>query len=218
MRNQFEKIAKTGKSLIKRVASRVEGDEKRQEVARIAEDFQRLRVMSLTDDGLFALHDRSLASEERMRELTASLNAVTRRYGEATSMVARGANRLMDDVAREERSTLTKSLLGISAIVAGSIASGLLAGGLLGGSIVRPVRRLTEAMRRLAQGDTDLGVPDTERRDELGVMALAVQVFKENAIERFQLEAERTAEREAKEKRDNRGGKDDRRLRRLDGV
>jgi methyl-accepting chemotaxis protein len=201
MRNQFEKIAKTGESLIKRVASRVEGDEKRQEIARIAEDFQRLRAMSLTDNGLFALHDRSLASEERMRELTASLDAVTHRYDEATSIVVREAKRLMDDASKEVQSTLAAALLGISAIIAVSIAFGLLAAGLLGGNIVRPVRRLTETMQRLARGDTDLGVPDTERRDELGVMAVAVQVFKENAIERLRLETERTVELEAKEKR-----------------
>src|SRR5690606_15772782 len=47
--------------------------------------------------------------------------------------------------------------------------------------IVRPVRRMTAAMNALAAGDTEVAVPEVGRRDEIGEMAKAVQVFKENA-------------------------------------
>jgi methyl-accepting chemotaxis protein len=56
--------------------------------------------------------------------------------------------------------------------------------------IARPIARMTEVMRRLADKDTAVAVTGLGRRDEIGAMADAVQVFKENAIERGKLEAE----------------------------
>jgi methyl-accepting chemotaxis protein len=67
----------------------------------------------------------------------------------------------------------------------------------IGRSIAGPVRQMTTAMARLAGGDLEVEVPARGRRDELGEMAAAVQVFKDNAIERQRLEAEQAAEREA---------------------
>ena len=52
-------------------------------------------------------------------------------------------------------------------------------------------------MRRLAAGEVDLDVPGKERRDEVGEMAQAVDVFKQNAVERRRLEAETVANRVA---------------------
>jgi methyl-accepting chemotaxis protein len=52
-----------------------------------------------------------------------------------------------------------------------------------------PLRGMTVAMSRLAEGDTQIEIPATERADELGEMAGAVQIFKENAIERERLRA-----------------------------
>lgn len=57
-------------------------------------------------------------------------------------------------------------------------------------SIVRPVRAMTDAMGRLASGDLDCEVPARERKDEIGDMAKAVQVFKDNAVRVRALEAE----------------------------
>ncbi|MEI6556999.1 MAG: methyl-accepting chemotaxis protein [Rhodospirillaceae bacterium] len=56
--------------------------------------------------------------------------------------------------------------------------------------VTRPVRAITAAMRRLAAGDLDVAIPGAGRRDELGEMASAVAVFKENAAEVARLSAE----------------------------
>ncbi len=56
--------------------------------------------------------------------------------------------------------------------------------------ILSPVGSMTAAMNDLAGGDTTVEVPATERRDEIGKMAQAVQVFKENAIEMDRMRAE----------------------------
>jgi two-component system, OmpR family, sensor kinase len=50
-------------------------------------------------------------------------------------------------------------------------------------SISTPLLTLAERMRRLAAHDTDIDIPETERCDEIGEMAQAAVVFRNNAIE-----------------------------------
>ncbi|MFC4764089.1 response regulator [Dyella koreensis] len=49
--------------------------------------------------------------------------------------------------------------------------------------ITRPIRRMTDLMTRLAQHDHSVDIRQLERRDEIGEMARALQVFKQMAIE-----------------------------------
>jgi methyl-accepting chemotaxis protein len=56
--------------------------------------------------------------------------------------------------------------------------------------VLRPLLGITGAMQRLAEGDLDLQVPHAERTDEIGRMARAVQVFKDNAARMKALETE----------------------------
>jgi signal transduction histidine kinase len=78
-------------------------------------------------------------------------------------------------------------------VLGAAAASGLLGVGLallVGLSITRPIGRLAGAMRRIASGSLELEVPDRGRRDEIGAMAGAVEVFKDNMIRTVQLTAE----------------------------
>ncbi|WP_353859320.1 HAMP domain-containing methyl-accepting chemotaxis protein [Azospirillum formosense] len=71
-------------------------------------------------------------------------------------------------------------------------------------SITRPLRLIEGVMERLAGGDRTATVPETGRRDEIGAMARAVSVFKENLQRTHELEQEsRRAERRAEEEREN---------------
>ena len=54
--------------------------------------------------------------------------------------------------------------------------------------VARPISAITGSMRTLAGGDTETEVPFANRRDEIGEMAAAVSVFRNNAIERAALE------------------------------
>jgi methyl-accepting chemotaxis protein len=56
------------------------------------------------------------------------------------------------------------------------------------GSVVRPLERLGDAMTRLARGDLQVQAPGGDRRDEIGGMARAVQVFKDLGLEKLKLE------------------------------
>ena len=91
----------------------------------------------------------------------------------------------------------------ITFIVAGAaIVLGLLAAWLIGTGLSRPIIAMTGAMGTLAEGDLEVEIPGAGRKDEVGAMASAVQVFKENAIEVRRLEAERVEnERRAEEQK-----------------
>ncbi len=67
--------------------------------------------------------------------------------------------------------------------------------------IVRPISAMTGAMGELAQGNKAIDIPARDRQDEIGDMAKAVEVFKENAIEAERLAADQAKENEAKAKR-----------------
>jgi methyl-accepting chemotaxis protein len=56
--------------------------------------------------------------------------------------------------------------------------------------VIRPLGRMTSFMGVLASGDTTAEVPDRGRKDEIGAMAAAVQVFKNGMIHNGELEAE----------------------------
>jgi methyl-accepting chemotaxis protein len=49
--------------------------------------------------------------------------------------------------------------------------------------VVRPIARMTSVMKLLSEGALDVVIPSAQRRDEVGQMAKAVDVFRTNAIE-----------------------------------
>jgi methyl-accepting chemotaxis protein len=69
---------------------------------------------------------------------------------------------------------------------------------LLGRGMSRPLAAITGVMNRLSSGDTDVTIPGGDRKDELGTMAVAVDVFRRSMIEAGSLrEAQEAAKLEA---------------------
>ncbi len=101
------------------------------------------------------------------------------------------------DAIRELRGSLW-TLLGVG------LAIGIFVAFFVTRGITKPLAAMTSAMRRLADGDLEAEVPARERHDEIGLMAQAVEVFKQQAVENQamhsqQEEMQRTAERERKQ-------------------
>ncbi|QCG97806.1 HAMP domain-containing protein [Azospirillum sp. TSA2s] len=102
--------------------------------------------------------------------------------------------------AQSDMETTTKLLIGMAV---GAFVLGILVALITARSIVRPVVQMTGTMTELAAGNLTVDVPALENRDEIGRMAKAVLVFKDNAVEKKRMdEAERErleAERRAAE-------------------
>jgi signal transduction histidine kinase len=89
---------------------------------------------------------------------------------------AREANDRADSAYRQAR-----WLIGVAMLFAGVLGAGALL--YVRHAISRPLLNLAGRMHRLAENDTDIDIPGTQRRDEIGEMARAVVVFRNNAIE-----------------------------------
>jgi methyl-accepting chemotaxis protein len=90
------------------------------------------------------------------------------------------------------------TLVGASALTA---AAGIVIALLIGRSIGRPIVAITRIMSTLAGGDTEVVIPAIKRRDEIGTMARAVEVFKQNAIAASQLNSADVQEQAEKKNR-----------------
>ncbi len=84
----------------------------------------------------------------------------------------------------------------------GAVLLGLAFSWWIGRSITRPLDGLTQAMTKLAAGDTSARIPVTAAKDELGAMARTVIVFRDTMIERERLAQSQAA---ANRERENRG-------------
>ncbi|MBK1664824.1 methyl-accepting chemotaxis protein [Rhodospirillum rubrum] len=94
------------------------------------------------------------------------------------------------EAARQGERTHTMMLVALIAI--GLAMVGLITA--ISRSITRPITAMTGAMGDLAKGNLDVAVPALERRDEIGAMAKAVEVFKRNSQERQRLEEREKAD------------------------
>ncbi len=112
-----------------------------------------------------------------------------------------GIRGLIHDLSASERSLLSvrsdaqnwASEMARWSMILGSVAAALLAigfGWLLTRTIASPVTMLTNTMGQLASGNLNVPVDETERKDEIGAMARAVQIFKESGLRLKAAEAE----------------------------
>jgi len=110
---------------------------------------------------------------------------------------------LMKERQASNEATVSSAFNIIVLSTIGAVLAGSAIAWIVGASISGPIAKITSAMRRLADGDTAVEITGVERRDEVGDIAKATQVFKDNAIEKIELErkqadAERLSQEETR--------------------
>ncbi|WP_029935678.1 methyl-accepting chemotaxis protein [Sphingomonas sp. UNC305MFCol5.2] len=96
------------------------------------------------------------------------------------------AKALSNDLSASASSTSTTMLVVSLIAIAVAIGIGLLVSRL---GITAPITNLQARMKTLAEGNNAADVPGTDRGDEIGAMAKAVLVFREQAIEKEKADA-----------------------------
>ena len=124
-----------------------------------------------------------VAMQQQLDRASASLEADYNRSSRHTRAIV------------QQGSLLQEILAGI-ALVAGTTLAVL-----IGRGIVKPLTAMTTAMMKLAAGDNSISIPAHDNSDEIGDMARAVEVFRENAIKGDASTTEQQAERAIKEQR-----------------
>ena len=129
--------------------------------------------------------DPALANEQGNNEANrANRKAYQAEIDEVVKKDQADFDALHADLARFQ-SIVLPSVLGV--ILIGLIAGTATAIFIATRHVVRPLAAMTAAMGRLAQGDLKVEIPGLGKTDEIGQMATAVGVFKENAIQVAQL-------------------------------
>ncbi|QND21564.1 HAMP domain-containing protein [Rhizobium leguminosarum bv. viciae] len=124
--------------------------------------------------------------------INAKLNALTPKMiannDAMMAMLNDGGDALSASV--NERIVFCFVLIGIAVLAAVGFSVVVAQKGIAG-----PMTQLRQRMTRLAEGDTTSDVSGLDRGDEVGQMAKAVSVFRDNAIERGRIEARAEADR-----------------------
>ncbi len=173
------------------------------EMSELAEnDLQRLALQRLS-----ARTEALRQGLEKLSEQLSNRTELLRNTIDASQAEAIGA---IDDLSakmreREQRAqetfdrtlaNISRRVLSIAVIFLGIILS---VGVLIALSIRLPLQQIMTAMRAITLGDYDREVQGTDARDEVGAMARAVEVFRENAIAKRKTEDELRASKEKAE-------------------
>ncbi len=151
-----------------------------------------LRAEAQAHAETFAALQATLQSQAEAREAMATLRA------EIAALIAATNGEIAQET--QARDAFSRTLIVVGSLIA-LLLGGVLAF-LLGRSISKPLGALGATMSRLARNDFTVEVPGRERRDEIGDMAGALQIFKESGIEMERLRAAQAAsQRRAQEEK-----------------
>ncbi len=112
------------------------------------------------------------------------------------SVKMRGREQKAQETFDRTLADISRRVLSIAVIFLGIIIT---AGVLIALSIRLPLQQIMTAMRAITSGDYDRRVQGTTAKDEVGAMARAVEVFRENAIAKRKTEDELRASKEKAE-------------------
>ena len=184
---QIEKRMENAKTLIPEHAAAIAAFQKRA-----------LEIVALTDEAV------KFAAEGKDEEAKAPMNAADVLVGPLEADIKTWVENYMGiiearskELTAETDATIFYSLLGMFAAFAAIIGASIL---VTTRGITTPIARLRERMTTLANGETSVEVPGLARRDELGQMAKAVSVFRDNALTKIAMEKDAEASRSLSER------------------
>ncbi|EUB96843.1 methyl-accepting chemotaxis sensory transducer [Rhizobium sp. CF080] len=156
------------------------------------------QVLALTDQAV------QYGSQDRNDEARSTLIKADKLVAPLTTDIAGFLDAFNKEIVKtssaltdETDSTIMTALSTLVVVFALGIIAALL---IAAKGITTPVARLRERMTSLAAGNTEAPVEGQDRRDELGQMAAAVSVFRDNAIERIRLERDADSNRSLSER------------------
>ncbi|MCV6600209.1 MAG: methyl-accepting chemotaxis protein [Cohaesibacter sp.] len=199
MRAKFEALAhkvdeeiKMGEETAKAALLIAHTDEERAEYSHILDalikiehehkdyDEKALKVLNLAEAGQIHLASKSVKQVEALeQQLDHELVALLTEIERFTLLSAKTAE------AHEKEAIQQMIILSVLAFAGGMIVSWVI--GLHG--ISRPLMQIVTAMRDLANGQHDVALDEKPRKDEIGEMASALKIFRENAKAKLALES-----------------------------
>ena len=122
-----------------------------------------------------------------------TLNKIGPAVSAATQSLGDNAAKRQDELGPRAAASIDRGTVTAMAIAGVAILLGIAIGFAVARSITKTIIAMTGAMGALASGNRGVEIPAQGRGDEIGQMAAAVQVFKDNMIEADRLRAEQEA-------------------------
>src|SRR5690242_15344265 len=143
-------------------------------------------------DLLPALRSRDTAKAENAYARLTQDYAAHRTVIDGLVEKANKQNSDLEGIAAARDRSISHVVWSVSGLVLLIVVAGLVG---LAFGVVRPLVRITEAMRKIAAGDITAAVPFAGRGDEIGSMAEALAIFKDNAVENARLREKQEQDR-----------------------
>lgn len=189
-------------------------------IAEVAQDFTKYRALLATDaernesDSLQQQWAHYLQLSQEMIELAKDKDnhpAVARYTGDLRSNFNQYFAELQKTIdhavgegeasGKQAASTYQSARIWVAGLILLAFLLCFLCGSLMVTGISTPITLMTETMKRLASRDWSVEIPGADRRDEIGSMAGAVKVFKDNMVNGEAMQREQESERASRQRR-----------------
>ena len=139
----------------------------------------------------------SAAAEKQFPDFVTTFEELEKALSNVSDLIGTSANAAKESA--ERTASRARNILIVTFLVAfGAVIAAVF---WMVRAICTPLNAMTGAMGTLAGGNTTVEIPARDRKDEIGNMAAAMQVFKDNAIRAEEMAVEQRREHEAKTKR-----------------
>ncbi|MGE6740968.1 methyl-accepting chemotaxis protein [Allorhizobium pseudoryzae] len=144
--------------------------------------------------GKSATQESEVAASQQtfLQQCQPAFAALSPRFTAVTTEMVEAAAKTSVELTDQVDSTAKQTIVGVLVALVIVLTAGFLA---IRSWLVTPLRSMSDTMKTLANGDLSAVVEGTERRDEVGIMAKAVQIFKDNGLRTRELEQEAEANR-----------------------
>ncbi len=135
------------------------------------------------DQGVFAVRGLRLALQSRTRDLAVNFDDASRALDEAVSVLLAGSRSESVGALESALRSFDQGRVLLAAVSVASVVAAILAAWLwVGNGVVQRLSRLSDRMRDMAGGDLETPVPEVSQ-DEIGELANALEVFRQQALE-----------------------------------
>jgi len=154
-------------------------------------------VVTLMDQYGTTLHDMIETTHARTAQINDVLDPLGRKIADGSEALKLDKKALQDEIGPRATAAIESALL-LAVIASGlAVVIGIVAALFVASLIAKPITLMTSTMNTMAEGKYDLDVPARNQKDEIGMMAKAVEIFRQNGIR----VREMTEEEKAREER-----------------
>ncbi|WP_417431905.1 HAMP domain-containing methyl-accepting chemotaxis protein [Kiloniella sp.] len=162
------------------------------------------KVKDLASQYLVTFKETVVIISKRNTIIKGTLDVIGPALADETEQLKLQNKALQDELGPRALKSMHETVLITAIISIGAIVIGIILSFLTGRMIAGPVNNMTSAMNKLANGDLETAIPAVGQKDEIGDMAEAVQVFKDNAIAVKKMQAEKIEQDQLIEEENNR--------------